>query len=86
MLNLWCTGCDIWKGVLLFLLFWLWKETENERITLSKRSSHSSSIESLHIFKIEARDQGRPRKLSRNKDIRIDEVNNYRKDHDYEVS
>src|ERR687890_1379939 len=28
--NLWCAGCNIRKRILLFMLFWLWKETENE--------------------------------------------------------
>jgi hypothetical protein len=33
VLSLWCTGCDIRKRILLFMLFWLWKETENECVS-----------------------------------------------------
>jgi hypothetical protein len=36
VLNLWCTGCDIWKTILLFMLFWLWKKTENECLSLEE--------------------------------------------------
>jgi hypothetical protein len=34
--NLWYTGCDIRKRILLFMLFWLWKEIENECLSSEK--------------------------------------------------
>jgi len=45
--NLWHTGCDIRKRILLFMLFWLWKEVEREKICIGldeDMSSHCVSI------------------------------------------
>ncbi len=47
---MWRTGCNIRKGILLFMLFWLRKKTENECVSSEKDESTVKSF--AHRWKI----------------------------------